>query len=406
MTKPVVIKPSGKVKGIKGLYQDPSSKRLYIRYSFHGIDRQRTIYPKNMTFSELSREAAKAMTELKKDVRSQIGEQVTSKPCALSIIEYGTKRLPEEISKRWGSKGTSQKYIDELIKLNSGLALCESRKLAEIAEVDRHNKARAAEIIQEKGLSQCQRFKRYAGIRQCFDELIALQVHRGVNPIIEVPKPIYIQGRRTAVMDIETAARVIHAIRRDNTSDALKRAEYELFFRLCVETGQRPKDVYMFDATKIEDGHYWFRSHKTRREQRVMHLLSECSLKLIGEIILARSGTAAYAQIWANKHGSDEEFQSFWRFAFNSIRKELNLIIHSVAGEALSLYATRHFFVSEMFRRTGSEFWASAFTHEGLNVNQRNYLHPEQKKADEILTGFCKDFENAIEMSATVTRYA
>lgn len=47
-------------------------------------------------------------------------------------------------------------------------------------------------------------------------------------------------------------------------------------------------------------------------------------------------------------------------------------------------------------RRTNSEFWAEVFTHEGKTVNQRNYLHPEQKKADEILTGFTNDFQSEI----------
>ena len=397
MTKPVIIKPSGKVQGIKGLYQDPSSKRLYIRYSFHGIDRQRTIYPKNLTFSELSREAAKAMNALKKEVKAQIVEPVGDKPETISIIDYGIKRLPEEISRHWGCKGTTQKYIAELLRVTAGLAICESKKLSDIAEVDRYNKARAAEVIQANGLSQCQRFKRYNGIRQCFDALIALQVHRGVNPVIEVPKPVYVQGRRTAVMDFPTAARVICAIRKNTSAGAILRAEMELFFRLCVETGQRPKDVYMFDATKIDDRHYHFRSHKTRREQRVAHLLSDAVRKQIGEIILARSGTAFYEQVWPNKHGVDETFHSFWCSPFDTFRKTLNDIIHSVAGDGISLYATRHFFITEMFRRTNSEFWAEVFTHEGKTVNQRNYLHPEQKKADEILTGFCMDFQDEVD---------
>lgn len=406
MTKPVIIKPSGKVQGIKGLYQDPSSKRMYIRYSFRGIDKQMTVYPKNLTFSELQRTAAKAMTELRKDVKSQAGDAVQTKPQAVSAVENGMKRLPEEISKHWGCKGTSQKYINELLKSTEGLAICDSKRQSDIADVDRHNKARAKEIIQAKGLTQCQKFKRYSAIRQCFDKLIALKLHQGINPIIEIPKPIYVQGRRTATLDFETAARVVHSIRRDNECSNLKRSELELFFRLCVETGQRPKDIYMFDATKIDGDHYWFRSHKTRREQRVRHLLSGCVLRLVGEIILSRSGIASYEQLWSNKHGVDETFQSFWQASFDSICRDLNDIIHSVAGESMSLYATRHFFITEMFRRTGSEFWAEVFTHEGKTVNQRNYLHPEQKKADEILTGFCDDFEDAIEMSATVTRYA
>ena len=395
MTKPVIIKASGKVQGIKGLYQNPSSKRMYIRFSFHGVDRQMTVYPKNMTFSELQRTAAKAMTELKKTVKSQVPDTVSTKPQAISVIEYGIKKLPEEISKHWGCKGTSQKYIAELLKVTAGLSICESKRQTDIAEVDRYNKAKAAEIVMASDLTQCQKFKRYYGIRQCFDTMIQLQLHRGVNPIIEIPRPIYVQGRKTAVLTLEMSARVLVGIRTAKI-EKTNRLELELFFRLCVETGQRPKDIYMFDATKISEGHYPFRSHKTRREQRVLHVLSNGALQLISEIIIERNGVAVYEQSWPNKHGTDEVFQSFWSAKFDHISKSINKTIHSVVGEGVSLYAAKHFFITEIFKRTGSEFWAEVFTHEGKNVNQRNYLHPEQAKADEIISALCRDFENEV----------
>ena len=151
MTKPVIIKPSGKVQGIRGLYQDPSSKRMYVRYSYHGIDKQLTIHPKNLTFSELQRAAAKAMNELKREVKARVIKSDEPKTHqTISLIEYGIKRLPEEISKHWGCKGTSQKYINGLLRVTTGLAICDSKRQSDIAEVDRHNKARAAEIIQGK----------------------------------------------------------------------------------------------------------------------------------------------------------------------------------------------------------------------------------------------------------------
>ena len=395
MTRPVIIKASGKIQGIKGLYQDPSSKRLYIRYSFHGVDRQMTIYPKNLTFSELQRTASKAMTELRKTVKSQVVEAIPDKPKAISVVDYGIKKLSEEISKHWGCKGTSQKYIAELLKVTSGLAICDSRKLADIAEVDRYNKSKAKEIVCAAELSQCQKFKRYYGIRQCFDKMIALHLHRGINPIAEIPKPIYVQGRKTSVLDFEISAQVMRAIK-SSVSDSAKRCELELFFRLCVETGQRPKDIYMFDASAIENGYYLFRSHKTRREQRVKHLLSGGTLSLVRKIIALRGGDVCYSQSWLNKYGANESFKSFWQSSFETISRDLNKIIHAVAGDGVSLYAAKHFFITEIFRRTDSEFWAEVFTHDGKNVNQRNYLHPEQKKADEILVGFCNSFEAAV----------
>lgn len=397
MTKPVIFKTSGKVQGIKGLYRDPSSKRMYVRFSFHGIDKQKTITPKNMTFSELERSAAKAMNELKKDVKGQVPEVSNAeKRPSVSALEYGIKQLPQEISKHWGCRGTSQKYIRELLRVTDGMAICTTKRQFEIAEIDRHNKSKARERIEQSGLSQCQKFKLYNGIRQCFDKLIELRLHNGCNPIIEIPRPIYVQGRKTSVLDLETAAHVIHEIRSDKDGDEVRNLEMELFFRLCVETGQRPKDIYMFDALKISDKHYQFRSHKTRREQRVMHLLSDNTMMLIGNIMLKRGGEVAFNQTWENKHGSSEQFTCFWRLSFASYTQYINKVIHLIAGNDVSLYSAKHFFITEMFRRTNSEFWAEVFTHEGRTVNQRNYLHPEQKKADEILTGFTNDFQSEI----------
>ena len=115
-------------------------------------------------------------------------------------------------------------------------------------------------------------------------------MHNGCNPIIEIPRPIYVQGRKTSVLDLETAARVIHEIRSDKDGDEVRNLEMELFFRLCVETGQRPKDIYMFDALKISNKHYQFRSHKTRREQSIRrgitNMAAANSLHAFGDLAL------------------------------------------------------------------------------------------------------------------------
>lgn len=396
MTKQVVIKPSGKVDGIRGLYISQSSNRVYVRYSFHGFDKQLTIHPKNMTFSELKRESVKALNVLKRSVLNEYSEKTPAEREPVSPVEYGIKKLPIVISKHWSFKGRSQCYIDYLIFSTKGLAICEKDCKSNINAIDKHNAEVAQKIISTEGLSQSQRFKLFNAINICFTQLISSGRHFGLNPVRDVPKPIYTARRRNGELNFEQAAKVLLLIRNDKTCAPIKRLECELFFRLAVETGQRPKDIYMFNVAWIDNEHYQFRSHKTKTEHRVKHLLSRRVLDLISQIIIARSGSISYHQKWKNKHVSDEEFDCFWSLALFTYEFYLNVIIRNNIDENLSLYSARHFFVSEIFRTTESEFWAEVFTHDGKNTNQRNYLHPEQRKADDVLGCFMDSFESVL----------
>lgn len=398
MTIPVVIKDSGKVQGIKGLYISPETKRVYVRFSYHGIDKQVTIYPKNHTFSELNRAATKALANLKRSVLDAFSKIPQKESVNKSAVEVGIEELPTEISKHWSFKGRSQKYIDELIRTTKGLAICSKNLKKNIDEINKHNAGVALSVISNPKLSDCQKFKLFNGITICFEQLIQSGRHFGFNPTRDVPKPIYSANQRTLLLTFEDSAKVILAIRNDNSIPLAKKLEMELFFRLAVETGQRPKDIYMFNLNWIdEDGeHCQFQSHKTKRKQRVKHILSKNSKDLIARIIIARSGASVFHQKWSNKHGNDEKFDSFWRYCLFTYDRYLNTIIRSIINPDISLYSARHFFVSEIFKRTESEFWAEVFTHEGKNTNQRNYLHPEQKKADEILSNFIDSFDDAI----------
>ncbi len=397
MTKRLVIKRSGKVEGIRGLYISPETKRVYVRFSFRGIDKQMTIYPKNMTFSELNRTASKAMTALKRSVIESSVCSRESKGNSCSPIEYGVRVLPDEISKHWSNRGRSEKYINELLRVTRGMALCNHSNRRSVADINKHNQNIASQVINASGLSECQRFRLFNGINLCFTQLISSGRHLGVNPIRDIPKPVYTIGKRNGVLDFDSAAKVILKIRNDTNINDLKRLECELFMRLAVESGQRPKDLYMFNLGMMADGnHCRFRSHKTSREHRVMHLISKPTKDLITQVIISRSGCASYTQKWKNKHGNDEIFESFWRLGYQTYDQYINGVIRGTIDKKLSLYSARHFFITEIFRRTDSEFWAEVFTHEGKSANQRHYLHPDQKKADEILTGFCDTFESII----------
>lgn len=396
MTKQVVIKVSGKVEGIRGLYVSPVTKRVYVRFSFNGVDKQLTIHPKNMTFSELKREASKAMTVLKRSVSEACESNKKYSSCKLSSVERGVALLPDVIAKHWSFKGRTQKYIDELIRVTKGLAICTSNNKTDISEINKFNSCVAEKIINQEGLSDCQRFRLFNGISLCFGQLIKDGRHFGINPVRDIPKPSYCINRRSSTLNFDDAALVLSLIRNDASTDKIKRMECELFLMMAVETGQRPRDIYMFNVSWIDGEHCQFRSHKTSREHRVMHLLSIRVRMLISDIIIARSGVSTYSCRWKNKHGNDECFDSFWRLSLYSYESYINRIIRNYVGSDISLYSARHFFVTEMFRRTESEFWAEVFTHEGRNTNQRNYLHPDQKRADEILTGFCDTFESII----------
>lgn len=383
MTKKVIIKPSGKVDGIRGLYKDCSSGRWYVRLSFHGIDKQVTIECKNETFSGLERAAGRALRILKKEVESiSTGEMETNKRNPALLFSNGEKALQNAIKKRWTLKGTSEKKIKEYMRHCSGLVLCENKHFA--STIDAHNVREAQGRIYNDGCSNQSREERFCTINTVFKQLILCGVHKGSNPCDSIPKPKHCVNRRLDEFTFERAAEVIKAIREQFKNNDVRRDEHELFFRLCFETGQRPKDVYLFDARDIKDGHYHFSSHKTERFQRVSHKLSNEVMELTRRLIDARK-SIFFSQRWKNEFVGDEVFECFWETSFAMFSRALNNIIHKLYGPSVSLYYTRHFFVSEVFRITGSEFWAEAFTHEGRNANEIHYLHPDQEKADEIL---------------------
>lgn len=386
VTKQVLVLNSGKIQGIKGLYKDLSSGRFYVRYSRHGVDKQLTVYPKNPTFSGLEKAAAKGLNELKKQVKSLVCDDLTSACSEKDRVERAADALVLAIQSHWAKRGTTEKHIMRLLQFTRGMCICKTENKKLVSFFDAHNIGVAREIVEGDSLSIGQRAEAYKSIQFVFDELIHIGMHHGCNPAYQLIKPKYAKASRESELNFDDAARVIHFIRHDDGVNPVRRAEAELFLRLCIETGQRPIDVHMWNVSRIIPGnHYQFMSHKTGRKHRIKHLISKQAIDLANTIALMRGGVVEFHHALKNKFGNDEPYQSFWMSGQKAYVDYLNAVIKKVVGGDKSLYCARHFFISEIFRMTNSEFWAELFTHEGKTANTRHYLHASQDEADRLL---------------------
>ena len=396
MTIQVVVKASGKVEGIRGLYMDASSHRYYVRYAKDGIDRQLTVSPRGETFTALSRAASKGLTELKRLVELELGNTNSGASRGAkkgdSVLE-GVQALPMTIEALWTQKGVSARCIKELKNYTSGLALCGVRDKKAIEAVDAYNSAEMAKKL-SGDLSDCSKVKMFSQIKAVFKSLIEKNRHFGQNPTMGFDAPRHTAQREEREITFEDMRKILD-VTKTQVKEKIRAKELCLFFRLLTETGQRPIDVYRFDARKIENRHYRFSSHKTGKIHRVSHLLSDTTLALIDEIKTLRGGVDTYT--WTDKNSvKNEEIVCFWSLSWRVIQSETRKLCTLALGEDAKLYTTRHFFISEIFRRTQSEFWASAFTHEGDTANTKHYLHIDQMEADKILKGFLEDFERVV----------
>lgn len=395
MTVAVVVKASGKVEGIRGLYKDQSSQRFYVRYAKDGIDRQLTVNPRGETFTALSRAASKGLTELKRLVELELGNTNSGASRGAKKVDTvleGVQALPMVIEALWTQKGVSARCIKELKNYCLGLALCGVRDKKAIEAIDAHNSSEMAKKL-GSALSDCSKVKLYGQIKAVFKSLIEKNRHFGQNPTMGFDAPRHTAQREEREITFEDMRKILDTTK-TAVKETIRQKEITLFFRLLSETGQRPIDLYRFDARKIENRHYRFSSHKTGKTHRVSHLLSDTSLDLIEEIKELR-GVDAYT--WTDKNSvKNEEIVCFWSLSWRVIQSETRKLCSEALGEGAKLYTTRHHFISEIFRRTGSEFWASAYTHEGDTANTKHYLHIDQMEADKILKGFLEDFERVV----------
>ncbi len=312
------------------------------------------------------------------------------------FIKKAEGELVKAIIKVWSLRQSSEKRIKAYIRAVSGLCLCSVKRFQN--EIDDYNVRTLNKSIYEECKSKASMRERYHDANIVFRRLILSGVHKGSNPCDSIKTPKCAKERKTVELGYAQAVMVLNAIRERKSLANIN--ELQLFFILCFETGQRPKDVYLFDARKITDGHYRFYSHKTERSQRVSHILSRKVCILISEIQRARE-KSFYEQHFTNEYTGCETLECFWRRSYSTMTNALNSIIHEVLGKDVSLYAAKHFFISEVFRMTESEFWAEAFTHEGRTANSIHYLHPDQSRADEIMIEYQQRFDEIIKQAGS-----
>ena len=395
MTIAVVVKQSGKVEGIRGLYRDPRSGRFYVRWAYQGIDRQKTIEPKDETFTALSKAASKGMTALKREMMqavSTLPERPRKQP--VDAVQEGVDALPEVIERVWTARGIKAKGINYYKRCCEGLALCKRADAVSIHRVDAHNKATFGEALKSSELSECARWQLYKTVNLVFSRLIQTGEHKGGNPTISFAMPKYASQREDREISYEDMANIIHVVEKDDAISEIKRLELTLFFRLLCETGQRPVDIYYMNVRDIQNQHYRFKSQKTGRNQRVAHLLSPKTLAIIQELTIQRE-RAYYTWNLQGEAGERKQVECFWSQSWYTWQVILRTYAHKALGEGVKLYTCRHHFITEVFRITGSEFWASAFTHEGKGANQKFYLHADQDEADRI----CMTISNRLDVA-------
>lgn len=402
MTKQVIVTPTGKVKGIRGLYKTTSSNRFYVRYACQGVDRQLTIHPKNQTFSGLEKAARKGLTELKKLVRTELPKtREYVQASSQDTIANAQDALSKVIIWHWGKRGCCQRQISRLLCHTRDMCLCSTQDVNINTMLNAHNLNLSRQAVENDASSNSLKHQKYKDINNVFTELIRIGSHHGSNPTLALIRPKAPQTTRTAELTFEDAAKVIAFIRKDETADSIKRAEAELVLRLCMETGQRPNDIHRWNLLNLTpDRHYQFESHKTGTKHRVNHLISKTSQALAMTIVLMRGGVTEYGHKNLNRYTSDTPYMSFWRYTSSVYGIYINSIIHRLVGADKVLYSARHFFISEVFRMTESEFWAEVFTHEGRTANTKHYLHPDQQRADAILTEISRRLDAAIELAA------
>lgn len=395
MTKPIVFRRSGKVEGIKGLYKSPTSGRFYVRYSYHGIDKQATILPTKCTFSELERCARTALTKLAKEVKTEFIKILNAKTIVqLDVVEVGRIKLQKLIEKDWSARGVSENHIKRLLRLSEHFSLCFENRKAEIKRIDDHNiEALRGEL--NNANTQYMKHSIYDCVNTVFKHAISTNCHYGHNPCCYVSKPKFCPMHRQDEMTFDIIRDVYNSLIEDAKGNNTY-FEYALFFRLCVETGQRPSDVFRFDVQKLDGNHYQFWSQKTMRTHRVLHKLSKPVISMIGELFVRRGGISLYSHTNKNSFCNDEEFNSIWRNSLTTYTAFLTERIKKFSKGKATLYHTRHFFITEIFSMTESEFWAGVFTHEGKDTNQKNYLHIKQEKADEIMGAYTEEIERCL----------
>ena len=388
--RPIVFKGGkdfGKVDGIRGCYRDATG-RWFVRYSYSGIDRQKTIEVNNSpTFSGLERIAITAIRSLKKEVEAEVLKrnpvQSSTTKAPVSVVEKGQETLISFIRETYcSSKKNTSRRLGQL----KGFALTGRSAGRNVEEIDAHN-ADLLKTILEDRKGQQSALEYWKGIHAVFSQAMQAGLHVGLNPCLKQNRPGDYCEKDYKTMSIEQLATIYNSIKTNifNIDNNLIRQTLCFYYLLC--TGMRSTSAILFKASDIEQikvnnkYKYYYRVYNNKRSKK-MPYKQLISRHIINEL----------KQIHAFTY-SVKTFQ-------NVINK---FIKYCYPDSGLCCKHLRKSFINEAVERGKFDIQTvGLITHlspmeAGQNVTiVRNYYSRGQKPCDKIMGWFNRSLFNAI----------
>lgn len=343
-----------KVKGIRGLYLNPSTGRYWVRYCLNGVDRQRTFSPSNVTFSGLERRASVELRALKKEMESeqQHKPKVTkhaqdSKESAIQAMNDAIQAMNDAIKTVY-SERVSLKTFQKMKRHLDGFMLAKNEKSSH--EVNSYNR----QHLQTKlaTLTPSMQEECFSKASTAFKKLISIGLHKGMNPCDFVKPP---KKQATTREGFFTAEEL--TVIKNKISDS----EARLFFELCAITGQRPVDIHRLNLDAVTPV-FKFHNGKTNRAARVACIIP-------GEVV-----ERCHKQVK-------------WSRLQDTLSSIINSTIRQCFGEddSRTLYHVRHSFLSNLRHMGNSLDDCKLWTHAGDDAAELHYIHESQDRANMIL---------------------
>lgn len=355
--KPIVFKRGlgcGKVEGIRGLYKDQYG-RWYVRKSFEGIDRQRTIEDmnENPTFSEAERKAARELRRLEKDIEKQGVVSKKARP-AKSTLEKAQERCAHYIEVDYKQRGVSHAvWLRRRAEMRGFAFACKP-----MMEIDDHNLALLRERLDAATPKSAADL--YLHIKAIFSLSIQDGKHFGANPCARVLKPAMMQEKDTRFVSLHESAKVFAHL--DLLSDVY--GEQVVCFFYLLTLGMRATSAILFDAKDLKpcaDGYYYrVINHKTRR-------------------------TMDFCQIIPPQMGERLRTVGAFTKSLKDLLDKTNKIIVDVLKRDVSQKHLRKGFLTECINAGGFAVSdVELITHTTKDIVERHYNAKTQEKIDDI----------------------
>ena len=367
--RPIVFKRGlgcGKVEGIRGLYKDQYG-RWYVRKSFEGIDRQRTIEDMNInpTFSEAERKAARELRRLEKDIEKSGNFSKKAQP-AKSTIQKAQERCVHYLEVDYKERGVSHAVWLRRRREMQGFAFSSKPLL----EIDDHNRALLrTKLDASTPKSACDL---YLHIKAIFSLAIQDGKHFGANPCARVLKPAMMQEKDTRFVSLHESAKVFAHL--DLLSDVY--GEQVVCFFYLLTLGMRATSAILFDAKDLKpcvDGYYYrVINHKTRR-------------------------TMDFCQIIPPQMGERLRTMCAFTKSLKDLLDKTNRIIVDVLHRDVSQKHLRKGFLTECINAGGYPVESvELITHTTKDIVERHYNAKTQEKIDDISRWWNASFWQAV----------